>query len=332
MTAFKALFQNNLSYKLVPLPLREIFYIETVPCDVYGISDGLFELLIEKNTEVEKELLVNLVGGGHKSIFVHQDEAELFVKLQQDNLRNISRSLSIGNPIEKSRQFLGLLSVNLAYLYKDPTNKELLELQHQCVLNFSKFLSENIKLQGQIFEEYLKQKHHYIYAQPLLSSLFLFGILKQTKLYSDKEIEALFVTSYFKDIGMSAIPEEKYEQDKLSEADKEIFKDHPLHSVELLSGKLGFSKDKLKIIENHHVFSLLANDGNLDDKETDLMMYGIETMLVTITDIIAAMITERPYRPATNLFDALHLVRQLISDQYSQEFKLLVTYFKNFFG
>jgi HD-GYP domain-containing protein (c-di-GMP phosphodiesterase class II) len=333
MSTFKAIFQNNMSYQLVPLPIRELFHLSKLPSDVYGIVDGLFQLIFEKGTKVDKEIIMSLISAGHRQVFIYERDFVTLVEIQQDNLRNVSRSLSIGNPIDKCRKFFSLLSINLRYLYDDPTNDEILNLQLSSLVNFSKLLYKNSNLQIALFEEILKQKHHFTQSQPLLSSIFLLGILRQSKQFSERECEQLFIASYFKDIGMAAIPRELYDREKLTLKEEALFKKHPEESVKLLEGRIGLSRDKLGIIKNHHMFSQLdkRNSRHKGNKDVDVMMYGFETMLVNMTDIIAAMITGRPYQPATSLFDALQLVRSAIGDQYPQEFKLFVTYFKNFF-
>ena len=82
---------------------------------------------------------------------------------------------------------------------------------------------ENIvDINKQLYKEFIKQGHHYIYAQPFLSTLFLLGVMKNSRMYIDKDIELFFLTSYFKDIGMSAIPTEKYNQENLDDEDKKL--------------------------------------------------------------------------------------------------------------
>lgn len=331
MSTFRAIFQNNLAYQLVPLPIREVFHLNKLPCNVYGIVDGLFSLILEKGTKVDREMVMGLVTAGHRQVFIYDNDFKFLVEIQQDNLRNISRSLSIGDPIDKAKKFFSLLSINLRYLYEDPTNDEVLKLQLQSLINFSKFLVKHSNIQVALFEEALKQRHHFTLSQPLISSIFLFGILRQSKQYSPREIEQLFIASYFKDIGMAAIPREIYDRGSLTLKEQSLFQKHPTHSVNLLAGRIGLPKDKLAIIENHHLFSKLSDGAPTVDNSVDIMMHGFETMVVNMTDVIAAMITGRPYQEPTTLFDALQLVRKAIGDQYPQEFKLFVTYFKNFF-
>jgi hypothetical protein len=48
-------------------------------------------------------------------------------------------------------------------------------------------------------------------------------------------------------------------------------------------------------------------------------------------DTVAAMTTDRPFRKAESLFKSLDLIRLLVGEQYPNEFKLIVHYFRNFF-
>jgi hypothetical protein len=153
-------------------------------------------------------------------------------------------------------------------------------------------------------------------------------------------MEMLFLTSYLKDIGMSSIPTEKYDDDNLSNEDKNKLVNHAENSVDILDGRVPLSPAHLEIIKNHHAFSLLSKELNHDiqpdpmtisDGELDRpVLVGSETVLICAMDIIAAMVTPRPWRDAEKLFTALDLVRVLISDDFMQEFKTIVSYFKGF--
>ncbi|MBK24992.1 MAG: hypothetical protein CME70_13425 [Halobacteriovorax sp.] len=328
---YASLEQNALSLKLVPISIRELLFIKSLPCTVYGIEDGLFSLLLETGSSVGNNTVRDLLKDGQHNLFVYRTERQKLIEHQQMNLRNVTRSLSVGNPVEKAVKQMNLLTINLGYLYSDPTNDELLELQFQSAKNLANFLIDKCEIHEQIFQEYLKQKHHFILGQPLLSSIFLMGILKNASLYNNSEVINLFLTSYFKDIGMSAIPTEKYDQEELSDEEKILLANHARHSVEILQGRIPLGPSYLKIIENHHSFSLLTQNLELNLSSDNKVLAGFETMLVTVMDVISAMISGRPYRKASSLYESLDLIKLLIADQYPQEFKLIVNYFRNFF-
>lgn len=328
---FEILEQNSLNFKLTPISFREVFFIAETPCDVYAQVDGLFKVIMYKRSEVSSSLLKDLLQKKMANLFVMEEDRQLLRLAQQENLINVTRSLSIGDPLEKARLQTNLLALNLVYLYEDPTDDNLLSLQVQSAKNLATFLFNKPHIHEALYREFIKQGHHYIFAQPFLSTLFLIGVLKNSRLYIDKDIELFFLTSYLKDIGMSAIPVEKYNEENLSDDDKKLLATHPQLSVNILKGRVPLPPNHLKIIENHHIYSTLTNQYNLSSKDDPNTVFGFETMMISVMDTVAAMTTDRPFRRAESLFKSLDLIRLLIGEQYPQEFKLIVFYFKNFF-
>lgn len=331
--AFGILERNHLAFKLSPISVRELLFIADLPCDVYALENGVFKLTLKRRSYINKDVIKGLIQKGKYELYIAHSERQSLITYQQDNLRKVTRSLSVGDPLDKGKRILNLLTINMEYLYRDPTNDETLNLQFQSAKNLAAFLAANVELHEPLYRSYLQMKHHFVFSQPLLSSLFLLGVLKMSHLFNAKDVENLFLTSYFKDIGMSAIPTEKYDQVELSEEEKRLLAAHARHSVNILQGRVPLGPQYLTIIENHHSFSLLGQDLGvpMPQGRQGEIIAGFETMLVCVMDVIAAMISGRPFRPASNLFDALELVKLLIAEQYPQEFKLIVTYFKNFF-
>lgn len=328
---FKILEQNALSFKLTSIAFREVFFIENAPCDIYAQIDGLFKVVIYKKSEINNNLLKNILQKKISNLFVMDQDRLLLRAAQQDNLRNVTRALSIGDPLIKARLQANLLTLNLGYLYEDPTNDSLLALQVQSAKNLAIFLYNKPQIHEELYKGFINQGHHYIYAQPFLSTLFTMGVMKSSQMYTDKDIELFFLTSYLKDIGMSAIPVEKYNEENLTEEDKTLLASHPQLSVNILKGRVPLPPNHLKIIENHHIYSTLTKRYQLAAKDDPNSIFGFETMIISVMDTVAAMITNRPFRKNESLFKSLDIIRLLISEQYPQEFKLIVVYFKNFF-
>lgn len=330
MRAYTLLEQNALNTGLKPISLRGFLFLKQSPCDVYGLENSLYKVLLKKNSYINTSVLKNLIQQGHTKVFVPHSQHSELIELQQDELVKVTRSLSIGPPLDNAKKLVNLLTVNMAHLYDFPTDDKTLNLQIQSVKNLCLFLYNRPEIHAPLYHEFSKQKHHFIVAQPFISSLFLIGVLKQSRMFSDKEVENLFLTSYFKDIGMSSVPTEKFDKDELSHDEKMLLARHAGHSVQILQGRLPLAPQYFKIIQNHHSFSLLTRDMNLD-KSQEQLAQGFETMIVSVMDIIAAMITERPYRPSVPIFESLELTKVLIIDEFPHEFKLIVGYFRNFF-
>lgn len=328
---FKILEQNALSFKLTSIAFREVFFIAEAPCDIYAQIDGLFKVVIHKKAEINNQLLKEFLQKKISNLFVMDEDRTHLRAAQQENLRNVTRSLSIGDPLIKATLQANLLTLNLGYLYEDPTNDSLLSLQVQSARNLATFLYNKPQIHEDLYKNFINQGHHYIYAQPFLSTLFSLGVMKNSQMYTDKDIELFFLTSYLKDIGMSAIPVEKYNEENLTEEDKQLLASHPQLSVKILKGRVPLPPNHIKIIESHHIYSTLTRRYQLAPKDDPNAIFGFETMIISVMDTVAAMITDRPFRKRETLFKSLDIIRLLISEQYPQEFKLIVVYFKNFF-
>jgi len=343
--ATKFILQNTNQVKMIQISIRDFLGLPAIPCDIYGLINGEFKIIIMKSSSGNNVNIKRIVLEGHTSFFAYEDEHKLLIDAQVQNLVTNTRSLSIGDTLGKASNQLNLLSTTLRYLYNCPSNDELLKIQVQSVKNLAKFLISNPKIIGPLIENYLGNGHHYVLAQPMVSSIFLvgilkrsalfsdreienlFGILKRSALFSDREIENLFITSYFKDIGMSTIPERLLFQKELSEEDITILMEHAKQSEQILKGRVGITNTYMDIIKNHHTHSLLG--ANIDKEQ--ITIHGLETVIISILDIISAMTNERPYRKATPLFDALNLVKPLMADNYTHEYRMIVNFFKNLF-
>ena len=228
------------------------------------------------------------------------------------------------------RKLINLLSINLNYLYERPNSDELLILQYQSILNLFNFLQDNPNYLKVIYEEILNQGHHYIINQPLISSIFLFGFLKSNQFYSKKEMETLFVTSYFKDLGMASIPSEKYNGPIKTKKDQFLFSNHPNSSVKYLIGRIPLGSNYLNIIKFHHFHHSLISNKNYY-KNNENIIIGFETNIISIMDIISAMISKRPFRSQLTLFESLIVAKKIMIRDFPKEFSYLVNFFKDFF-
>lgn len=325
MGAFDAIKQNHLTMKMVPISYRELLYLKTTPCNTYTLEETLFKIIISKGRPITKELIRNLIDEGHNRLFIHEDDLKNYLERQQEALTHVTRSISIGDPLEKATKQVNLLTVNLHNLYNNPHNDTLLSLQFQSMKNLAYLLMSTPQLTQQLIGEYQKHPHYFLYSQPMQASLHLIHFLVSLKSFNDKEIESLFLTSYFKDIGMSSIPLDFHDKKDLGPDDIKILSKHSKISHQILSGRINLPANHFHIIETHHQGHGLADL----DNELIKINSGIESTLITVMDIICAMTTERPYRKSQSVFESLEMIKNIMIKKYPQEFKLLVLYFKN---
>lgn len=326
--------QHRLPLKLRSILVGELYLIKKLNHPVYIFKGGTFHPVIEKGAIPTRDQIHTLLENNFKEVFVYQDEALNVKENLQKALTKITRSLSVGDPLVNGAKDLKLLTLNLGNLYRNPHEDEALTLQFQSSQNLSKFLLEHKRYQSQLFQSLAREKFHFTLTQPLLSSLLLLSFLQSTHLFNEKEIENLFVTSYLKDLGFSMIPEEKYDLKSLSPQDQKLFSNHADFSFELLEGRVPLTKNYLTIVRHHHFLNdklkeLISSASS--DKDGPEIVFGLESTLVAVFDILVAMTTERPYRRSVGLYQSLELIKKTISDEYPQEFRALVIFLKQFY-
>lgn len=326
--------QHRLTLKLRPILVGELYLARKLKHPVYIFKSGAFHAVINENSVPTKEQISTLIRNSHREVYLYPEDISDIKKNLESALVKVTRSLSVGDPVVNGTKDIKLLSLNMSGLYQNPHNDELLMLQFQSTQNLSKFLLENKKFQSQFYQNLVKENFHFITAQPMLSSLLLLSFLQSIHLFHDREIENLFLASYLKDIGVSMIPQDKYDLKTLTTRDQELFAHHADYSFDLLEGRIPLSKNYLTIIKHHHFMNdklkslLQKNRSKSSDPE---IIFGLESTLVSVFDILVAMINERPYRKSATLFQSLELIKKLMADDYPQEFKALVIFLKQFY-
>lgn len=325
---------HRLSLKLRPILVGELYLSRKLKNPVYIFKNGSFCPVIKEGTVPSKEQIHSLIKNSHKEVYVFPEDVDEIKRNLETALVKVTRSLSVGDPIENGTKDLKLLSLNLGGLYQNPHNDELLMLQFQSSQNLGKFLLENKKYQPFFYQNLIKENFHFTVSQPMLSSLLLLSFLQSIHLFHDKEVENLFLASYLKDIGISMIPGDKYDLKTLTTRDQELFANHADFSFDLLEGRIPLSKNYLTLIKHHHFLNdkmkeLLQKEKK--KKQEPEIIFGLESTLVSVFDILVAMTNDRPYRKGMSLYQSLELIKKMMADDYPQEFKALVVFLKQFY-
>lgn len=331
MSAYKIFEQNHLSLKLVPVGLRELFLFTHSPFDFYIFVDGLFHIAVQKDESFNLKFFRSLIDQGHWYLFTYEENKLKLSEHIKSELQRSARALSIGNIQSNVHYQTNLLTLNMTRLYENPMNDDMLKLQFQTVRNLSLLMLQNKSMIKDFFEDFQKQKHYFIASQPLLSSMLLLAFLESTKMFNEKEIEMLFITSYFKDIGMSFVPNDNFDKKNLSNNEKNLFRDHSRNSIDILKDRLPLQANYLSIMANHHCLNDYLKISLRNPEHKDLFVVGVETILLAAMDVIVAATASRPYRTPLTLFEVLEMLREPLSKQYPAEFKALVYFLRRFF-
>lgn len=325
--------QHKLSLKLRSILVGELYLARKLNHPVYIFKNGMFYPVVNEGSVPTKDQINALIKNAHREVYIFPEDVVEIKKNLETALVKVTRSLSVGDPLENGTKDLKLLSLNLGGLYENPHSDELLMLQYQSTQNLSKFLMENKKFQSQFYQNLIRENFHFTLSQPMLSSLLLLSFLQSIHLFHDKEVENLFLASYLKDIGIAMIPGDKYDLKTLTTRDQELFANHADFSFDLLEGRIPLSKNYLSIIKHHHFLNDKLKDLiNKDKKKAEPeIIFGLESTLVSVFDILVAMTNDRPYRRGMSLYQSLELIKKMMADEYPQEFKALVIFLKQFY-
>lgn len=149
-------------------------------------------------------------------------------------------------------------------------------------------------------------------------ALLAMGIGRELGL-SQSELEIIHVAGLLHDIGKAAVPVELLvKPSRLNDLEFDLIKNHPQSGYEIIRDipfveSLG--KDVSIVVQQHH--ERLDGSGYpfaLTDQQLEL-----ESKILSIADVVEAMSSHRPYRPALNLDVALNEIKKNRGIYYSPE-------------
>lgn len=329
-STLKTLQDASLNFKLVPVPLASLLFVEQTPSDIYCYYTGKLIKVISQGEVIDVDSLKRILARGIKKAFIYPDLQDSIQKKLSDRLVTHSRGLSMGDPVQNSIKHANLLAYHLDYLIKSPNDDELLSTQFQTTHNFGNFLTENTIIQETVYKDYRKQPAEYRLAHPLLCSIFLLSFIQDAKIYTKNEVHNMFTTCYFKDFGTNVLNPEY--PDFLRQ---NLNKYNADYSIEILNGRVPLNKPYINIIKkyqefNNKLYSALEKEENTIGESSSF--YGLSSTLFNSVELIISTLNRQEMQDNYGLFQVLELLKNSIADEYSQEFKLLVQFTKDFFA
>jgi len=124
--------------------------------------------------------------------------------------------------------------------------------------------------------------------------------------------EALEFGFLLHDIGKVAIPDAiLYKPDKLTDEERALMAQHPIIGSEIVRG-IDFLGDAAKVVRSHH--ERWDGDGYPDGLAGEEI--PLAARVFAVADVLDAMTTERPYRPASTLAVAREIIVQGAGSQF----------------
>jgi PAS domain S-box-containing protein/putative nucleotidyltransferase with HDIG domain len=117
----------------------------------------------------------------------------------------------------------------------------------------------------------------------------------------EEQVERIRIASLVHDIGKIHIPSEILSKPSpLRKTEFELLKGHPAAGAEIIS-RFAFPEDISTIVHQHH--ERLDGSGYPDGLKGDEILF--EARILAVADVVEAMVSHRPYRPAHSFDEAL---------------------------
>jgi len=140
------------------------------------------------------------------------------------------------------------------------------------------------------------------------------AIAKELHLSQDK-VEGIRIASLIHDIGKIGLPTEILSKpNKLSELEFSLIKEHPQIGYDILKS-IDFSYPVAEIVLQHH--ERLNGSGYPQGLKSENIL--LEAKIIGVADVVEAMSSHRPYRPALGIDKALEEISQNSGILYDQE-------------
>lgn len=153
----------------------------------------------------------------------------------------------------------------------------------------------------------VRQHHEGTYQHCLLVAGITadFGLSLQ---FGAQDMERLGLAAMLHDIGKASIPLAVLDKPgRLNEEERKLIETHPVTGFDALTKRAGISKDILDVVRHHHEYLDGSGypDGLCGESISDL------TRIVTISDIFAALIERRSYKPTMSREKAFDILRSM---------------------
>ena len=238
---------------------------------------------------------------------------ELYVN--PDELRKVTSKLmsegEINIDLRMRRKDSTIIHVQMLAKHKeDDSGNHLMEIVFQDITKIKELeqaLRENLNRMEVLFEDIVLALSKIMKFKDLYTDLHQRRVADLTNLLSKKlnldeeTARGIYIAALLHDIGKIAVPSDILSKPtKLTDIEFELIKRHPIVGYEILR-EVDFPWPVAEIVLQHH--ERLDGSGYPYGLKDDEIM--LEARILAVADVVEAMDSHRPYRPALGLFAAL---------------------------
>lgn len=292
-----------------PLALRALRLEAVADFDIYlrTRAGRPWVLYREKHLSFTEEVRERLEANGVTKVYVPASQERLLRAYIERNLGNILDDEQV-EAEEKAHLVYDTLVWLTEDLMSDPRAGDVVPRSKQMVQNTCKFLYD----QRDALEHFIRVStfDYSIFTHSV--NVFVFSLALAQRLFPEELVRNEFgLGALLHDIGKTMIdPEILNCKGKLTDAQFEVMKMHPVYSYEILKEKGSLHPLVLDMARHHH--ERIKGGGYPDNLQGDAI--AKEVRILTIADIFDALTTQRSYKDAMPSFPALKLMRDQMGD------------------
>lgn len=298
-------------YLRIPLGLLRVNELADFP--LYLVPPGRGPVLYrECGLPFQEENRQRLVQTGVAAVFVPNTDERAYRNYLERNLDAILDDPTV-TPEEKSGVLYGSLVWVIEDIMHDPRAAGVVERSSSIVANTCKFLYDE-----QTTLQHLMQVMSFDYYTFTHSvNVFVFAMALGQRVFPEERLRGGFgLGALLHDVGKSLVPGEILNaKGRLSDAQFEIMKQHPVYGYEMLKEKGELPEVALQMARYHH--ERWTGGGYPDGLVGEEI--PPEVRALTIADIFDALTTKRTYKAEMPTFHALKLMRDEMAGHVDPE-------------
>lgn len=249
-----------------------------------------------------------------RALFVSEGDKRFYQHYVDNYLSDIVKDENITSD-EKARILVDVARMSIIDVFRDKRQPESIQQAAVVVANITKFLLGGPDAFLSIFKRDLNG--YYLYSHSIKVCVYAVALGRRIGLKNPNKVLELGIGSFFHDVGMGDIPENKFMKPGfLTESDWTFIKRHPHLGGHILGNAKIKSDDVLAVVRQHHE-KLDGSGYPWGLKKGNIHPYA---RLTSIADIFDALTSRRPYRPQpATTYQALREMRFEMKDSIDQD-------------
>ncbi len=299
------------------IPVHWICAGRRIPFGVYGKDPtGEISMILEPNRVFDRD--DHDPHAGPPPVFLKKDSRAEFLYYLDENLDEIIADSRM-NPSEKAEIFYYLAYRRLKSAYKSPERVTIASMKQLIALMTEQILPDKETLK-QIFsliqDNVCKTSEHpdcVIMHSLNVGVLSTFFVMKVLEHLSRDILEKISLGYFFHNVGMMRLPAKVVDfTGPLTDAVWPLIRQHPHWGLDIMKSSQSVTREMAHIIMDHHE-RLDGNGYPGSLKGSDIHFF---VKVCAIMDAFDAMISQRPYRKALSMVEALKQIKQKVPHEY----------------